>query len=382
MVVVGTKCEHIQSQWVRSEWMSFTSALLSGHKDGKVYTLLDGMNVTELPMALQSYISFQYGDILRLVEHISKTLGYEVQSSILSNDSEKIQDTSTLDEMSTHHDSVAKNNNTSLSKSKDNTNKIVAIIGFLAVITILIILGIDTKKSIEETAINLHSLLSLLSIILIVIARMIMYSFTQKCTERDYGYKNKTLSALENATPAENATALRKKFRSLSICLSVGIILNIITYLLSFLFEKREIDFVMSALVIIFALIDIRYTIESKEKADFENDINVDMPRILSVSYIKILSLIISVILIFAVITNVIYSFDSRSYDIINFSSWYDKAFALFFHSFSMCIRNESDVTTPISIIARLSAMFQTGIFYIVCVQGIGDILEQSKKKQ
>ena len=76
MIVVGTKPEHIRSQWVKQEWSTFIAAINGKRKpNGDVYTYLEGMNVNNLPMMLYKWQSYTTSEKDKLIDRIISQLG-------------------------------------------------------------------------------------------------------------------------------------------------------------------------------------------------------------------------------------------------------------------------------------------------------------------
>lgn len=76
LVLVGTKPEHITSEWVSKEWENFYTALRIGRKEGgQLYTYLDGMSSRQLPMMLLSQQSYPPKEKDALVARIKQNLG-------------------------------------------------------------------------------------------------------------------------------------------------------------------------------------------------------------------------------------------------------------------------------------------------------------------
>ncbi|WP_259462606.1 SUMF1/EgtB/PvdO family nonheme iron enzyme [Mesotoga sp. BH458_6_3_2_1] len=82
MVVVGTTNENICSRWVEIEWSSFYNAILNGRKkDSKIYTFIDNMSESELPLLLNSTQSYTVSRKENLVKTIMTTLGMNYLSA-------------------------------------------------------------------------------------------------------------------------------------------------------------------------------------------------------------------------------------------------------------------------------------------------------------
>ena len=76
MIVVGTKPEHIRSQWVKEEWSTFIAEINGRRKpNGDVYTYLEGMPVNELPSMLYKRQSYTTSEIDKLIDRIISQLG-------------------------------------------------------------------------------------------------------------------------------------------------------------------------------------------------------------------------------------------------------------------------------------------------------------------
>ena len=76
MIVVGTKSEHISSQWVKQEWSTFIAAINGKRKpNGDVYTYLEGMSVNNLPMMLYKWQSYATSEKDKLIDRIISQLG-------------------------------------------------------------------------------------------------------------------------------------------------------------------------------------------------------------------------------------------------------------------------------------------------------------------
>ena len=78
LIVVGTKREHVESEWVRSEWGAFLGAILGKRKpDGQIYTYIEGMTPNDLPLELyskQSYRPDQKAELtIRVMQNLGKT---------------------------------------------------------------------------------------------------------------------------------------------------------------------------------------------------------------------------------------------------------------------------------------------------------------------
>ena len=76
MIVVATRPEHINAQWVTEEWVTFIAAINGKRKPhAEIYTYLEGMGVNDLPMILYRRQSFTTGERDRLISRITAQLG-------------------------------------------------------------------------------------------------------------------------------------------------------------------------------------------------------------------------------------------------------------------------------------------------------------------
>lgn len=78
MVVVSTSLEHIESEWVKYEWLTFQVSTLNGEKNnGKIITCVENMDVSDLPISLRTWQSYSLNktdDIVRFVrKHLIST---------------------------------------------------------------------------------------------------------------------------------------------------------------------------------------------------------------------------------------------------------------------------------------------------------------------
>lgn len=63
MIVVLSRAAYASSQWVQYEWDSFYNDFLSGvRSEANLFTLTDGVAITELPRTLRNVQNFRYGD--------------------------------------------------------------------------------------------------------------------------------------------------------------------------------------------------------------------------------------------------------------------------------------------------------------------------------
>ena len=60
LIVIGSRREFVESEWVRYEWDTYLTEVLAGRKhDDNIFTLrVDGMGISDLPISLRKYQSF------------------------------------------------------------------------------------------------------------------------------------------------------------------------------------------------------------------------------------------------------------------------------------------------------------------------------------
>ena len=58
MILFATKAEHVSKGYVKDEWRTFVEEQRAGRKSGSLVTILDGVNVADLPIRLRSVQSF------------------------------------------------------------------------------------------------------------------------------------------------------------------------------------------------------------------------------------------------------------------------------------------------------------------------------------
>lgn len=62
LVVFASKAEYVESTYVKSEWRTFVEEKRSGRKEGNIITILKGVQIANLPIALRSFQSFKYAE--------------------------------------------------------------------------------------------------------------------------------------------------------------------------------------------------------------------------------------------------------------------------------------------------------------------------------
>ena len=65
LIVIGSRREFVESEWVRYEWDTYLTEVLAGRKrDDNIFTLrVDGMPISDLPISLRKYQSFGLDEI-------------------------------------------------------------------------------------------------------------------------------------------------------------------------------------------------------------------------------------------------------------------------------------------------------------------------------
>ncbi len=58
LLLVGTRGEFVKARWVEYEWDLFNTEICSGRKDGKIITVLEGMDIGELPIGMRRWQSY------------------------------------------------------------------------------------------------------------------------------------------------------------------------------------------------------------------------------------------------------------------------------------------------------------------------------------
>jgi TPR repeat protein len=75
LVLIGTNKDYITSEWVQYEWDTFMQEILSGRKNGKIFTYLDCLSTSDLPISLRNKQSFSIRTNLEsIVKHIKNSL--------------------------------------------------------------------------------------------------------------------------------------------------------------------------------------------------------------------------------------------------------------------------------------------------------------------
>lgn len=75
IIVVGSKNEYMESEWVRYEWDTYLGEVLSGRKKENVFTLrLENMLIADLPISLRKYQSFSIDQIEQLYSFVQNAV--------------------------------------------------------------------------------------------------------------------------------------------------------------------------------------------------------------------------------------------------------------------------------------------------------------------
>lgn len=121
LIVVGTSVENITSNWVRYEWDSFYGDILSGKKEGQLFSYIDGINIKDLPRTLRQVQTFDASreQIESICEYIVAALNFGIENNI------DIKDTNilSLDKNVSKYSSVKNNEPVRLSYQADTLYK-------------------------------------------------------------------------------------------------------------------------------------------------------------------------------------------------------------------------------------------------------------------
>ena len=85
MIVFATKAEYVRTGYVKDEWRTFVEEQRAGRKSGSLVTILNGVNIEDLPIRLRSVQSFS---ITNYKEGILRFLNTDTESSEEHNDTE------------------------------------------------------------------------------------------------------------------------------------------------------------------------------------------------------------------------------------------------------------------------------------------------------
>lgn len=120
LIAVGTSPENLTSRWVRYEWDSFFNDIISGIKpEAKVFSLISGLEPTDLPRALRQNQTFEYekSGIDYLCNFATNSL--DLNKAIHDRDQEE-----ELRKIAEHETSVAKEVSEFLVKLFENTDPV------------------------------------------------------------------------------------------------------------------------------------------------------------------------------------------------------------------------------------------------------------------
>lgn len=70
MIVFTSKAAYVNSTYVKSEWRTFVEEKRSGRKKGNIVTILKGVQVADLPIALRSVQYFLYKDYESVIDYL------------------------------------------------------------------------------------------------------------------------------------------------------------------------------------------------------------------------------------------------------------------------------------------------------------------------
>lgn len=69
-ILIASRLDYVQSSYVENEWRIFLEEKRSGRKNGNLITILKGVNVSSLPIALRSLQSFDYNQYEDIVDFL------------------------------------------------------------------------------------------------------------------------------------------------------------------------------------------------------------------------------------------------------------------------------------------------------------------------
>lgn len=169
-----------------------------------------------------------------------------------------------------------------------------------------------------------------------------------------------------------------KNSRKLVFLIIPLIIINLFVYIVDFLDDDKSQIF-MCLTIIIISIVSIYFSLEIKTyliKLNSENK-TINITKVACM-----FSLVLSTVIIFAALTHLMYLGNPNSYTEINYSSWYHEAFVFFYHSFSMCLRNESDIAVPITMLSQFISMLQICVCYFIILHEASDIFNIGQNKR
>ncbi|MBR2961676.1 MAG: TIR domain-containing protein [Alistipes sp.] len=70
MIVFTSNAAYVNSTYVKSEWRTFVEEKRSGRKTGNIVTILKGVQIDDLPIALRSVQFFPYGDYASVIDYL------------------------------------------------------------------------------------------------------------------------------------------------------------------------------------------------------------------------------------------------------------------------------------------------------------------------
>lgn len=94
LVVVGTSAENVASEWVRYEWDTFLNEVRSQRKRGQLVTVLESMSISQLPIELRQWQSFEVEDdkLGRPCDFVSNAIA-QLRSKVALERSERLVET-------------------------------------------------------------------------------------------------------------------------------------------------------------------------------------------------------------------------------------------------------------------------------------------------
>ena len=81
LILVGTNPDYVKAKWVEYEWRTFNNEIHSGRKNGQILTVLVGMAVDQLPIALRRWESYSSEQIDMVSEMVCGILNKRQEDS-------------------------------------------------------------------------------------------------------------------------------------------------------------------------------------------------------------------------------------------------------------------------------------------------------------
>ena len=75
LIAIGSKTDYLESEWVRYEWDTYLCEILAGRKEDNVFTVrLNDMQISDLPIGLRKYQSFDLEQLNALIAYVDNCL--------------------------------------------------------------------------------------------------------------------------------------------------------------------------------------------------------------------------------------------------------------------------------------------------------------------